>query len=117
MITRTVLAGILGLTLVAPVAAAQGAAAPQGTQHPRLERVARNFRQRVQRGVRTGRITQDERSQLRSEMQALRDKVRAMREAGTPPSPEQRQALRQDVRKVNRDIFRANHGTPPGGGQ
>jgi hypothetical protein len=116
-IAKMGLAGVLALALVAPLAAAQRTTAPQGGRHPRLERVARNFRLRVQRGLRTGRITPEERTQLRSEMQTLREKVKGLREAGTPPTPEQRQAMRQELRKLNGDIFRANHGTLPGGSQ
>ena len=112
MVKKTILAGVAALVLMAPIAYAQGAkaAAPAGNARGRiLQMVGRNFQRRIQRGVKAGRITSDELAQLKTEMQDVRSKVQALRQAGTPPTAEQKQAVRQELRRINGEIFKANH--------
>jgi hypothetical protein len=108
---------ILMLTAVALVAiavpvAAQSPAVASAVRHPRLAlaRVARNFAFRIHQGVRANEISPAERARLRSEMLELRTEVRGLRQAGTPPTAEQRAAVREAVRKISRDIYAARHG-------
>jgi hypothetical protein len=106
------LTGAVLLCLAVPVVAAQNPAVAQAVQHPRqtLARVVGGFMFRIRQGVRAHQISPDERAQLRSELQALRSNVRAIRQSGVPPTPEQRAAVRAQLQRINRDIYRARHG-------
>lgn len=65
--------------------------------------------QRLKQGVRQGQLTRGELARLRLELQRVRSQARALRSAGTPATPEQRQALRQELRKLNRMISVMRH--------
>jgi Spy/CpxP family protein refolding chaperone len=106
MLKRIVLLTTLALGLAAATAAAQTAG--DAAARPGAQRLLRNFQARVQRGVRSGRITPDELTRLRTQARALRDRVRTLRQRGTPPTLEERRQVRQDARRLNRDIVMAN---------
>ena len=91
-----------------PVAAAQNAGGGPGRPGP-LQRFMQHARLRIERGVRAGRITPEELSRLRADAESLRARAQAMRQTGAPPAPADRRQLRQSVRKLNREIFVANH--------
>lgn len=76
----------------------------QRQHHPVLQ----FFRWRIRRGVRAGRITPAEVATLRSDMTALRARVKEMREPGTRLTPAERREVRQSLRHINREIRRAN---------
>ena len=112
---HTALATILGLLLIAPVAAAQvatgtanGANALQ-TRRPPIQRIVNSFRLRIQRGVRAGRPPPQARAGLRPDMPALPPAVRAGRQAGPPFTPTERQKSRREWRHTTRKIYRPNH--------
>ena len=100
------------VVLAVPVAAAQNPAIGDAMRHPRvaLARVVGNFLVRIRQGVRANQITPEERAQLRSELMALRADVRTIRQSGTPPTAEQKAAVRAQLRRINRDIYLARHG-------
>jgi hypothetical protein len=91
----------LGLTTAA---AAQTAGAPQNPVKRQL-RVA----QRVAQGIRQGQLTRAEVRRLRANVQTVRAHMRALRQAGGSATPDQRTALRQELRRLNRLIFTLRH--------
>ena len=108
MTKHIALAGVLSLVLVSAVAAAPMDVG-SGTGAQGLPQFVHQARLRIQRGVRTGRITPAELSRLRAEMNAVRTQIQALRRAGTPPSAAERLQVRRALRKINRDIVAANH--------
>jgi Spy/CpxP family protein refolding chaperone len=107
----TALGTLLTLTLIAPAAYAQ-TTLPAGTpvhRHP-VQRTLMSFQQRIRQGVRGGSLTTEETRALRTRMSALRQEAARLRQSGTPPTLEQRQHLRQQLRQTNRAIYRAKHG-------
>jgi hypothetical protein len=110
MMKHTALAAILSLGLVMPAAAAQATSGPGHHGLRPLQRFARMARLRVRLGVRTGRITKEELARLRTDASAVRGQIQALRQAGTPPTQEQRTAIRQALRQLSREIARANRG-------
>jgi len=100
---------VLGL-VVAPTVTAQSAS-PSG-QTPRKHALQRTVRQdlvRIRRGTRAGQITAGERRLLGAQLRALRGQIRSIRQAGAPASPDQRAALRAELRRLNRTIIVARH--------
>ena len=65
--------------------------------------------QRLKQGIRQGQLTRGELARLRLELQRVRSQARALRSAGTPATPDQRHALRQELGKLNRMIFVMRH--------
>jgi hypothetical protein len=110
MMKHTALAAILSLGLGVPAAAAQVTGGPGHPGLRPLQRIARLARLRVRLGVLTGRITKDELAKLRTDASAVREQMQAIRQAGTPPTQEQRTAIRQALRQLNREIAQANRG-------
>jgi hypothetical protein len=114
MMKRFLLVGALAMALVVPAAAETPAAA---AVHAKLRGVARLFQNRVRRAARHGLITQEGLQRLRADRQALRDKLRAMRQSGGPLTPAQRQDLRNGVRNLRREFQSLRRGRTSGGGQ
>lgn len=113
---QTALALLLAGALGSPALLAQPQTGAAGPARPGPRLVMRSLQLRVQRGVRMGRITPAELARLRGDIAAFRAKAQAMRQAGTPLTRAQRQDLRQGLRRLNREIFVANHnreGTGP----
>ena len=112
MVKHIALATALSLALMAPVVSAQTAAVngrnPQ-IRRPGLHLVLGLFRLRIQYGVRTGRITPAELAKLRADIAAFGAEARAIRQSGEPPTAETRQHLRQQLRRISREIYLANH--------
>jgi hypothetical protein len=107
MLKHTALVAILALGIGAP-AAAMPVDGGSGAPGP-VQRFMQLARVRIQRGVRAGRITPDELARLRADMTALRTQIQTLRQTGAPPTPADRQQVRQAIRKLNREIFAANH--------
>lgn len=103
MVKRITVATLLGLTLMAPVAAAEDNSAAQA-KRPRVQAVGRLVKARIQKGVRAGRLTPAEVSTLRAELKALHTRVQAARQAGGKLTPALRQELRQSLRQIRRDV-------------
>jgi hypothetical protein len=109
MLKHTALIAILTLGIGIPVAAAQGTdSAGPGGAGPR-QKIMRLARLRIERGVRAGRITPTELARLRADAAAVRVRIQAIRQSGTPPTPADRREIRQALRTLNREIFAANH--------
>ena len=108
MLKHTALAAILIFAVGLPIASAQ-THEQAGSKRHGLQRAVRLARLRVGLGVRAGRITAAERGRLLTNAAALRGQVQALRQSGARPTPEQRRAIRQGVRRLNREIFVANH--------
>jgi len=107
MLKQTALAALLGACIVAPAAAQSQ---DVGTPPPGTIAQSRALaRQHVRQGERAGQITPDELSHLRADAQALRSKLRALRQSGAPLSRDQRQSLRRELRGLHREIFAARH--------
>ncbi|HUL73311.1 MAG TPA: hypothetical protein VLT86_09440 [Vicinamibacterales bacterium] len=108
MVRQTALAAVLGLGMVVPMAAqdpgTSAAAAPAPIAQS-LQRAQRHVRQ----GVRAGQITPEELGQLRADAQALRAKLRALRQGGTTLTPDERRGVRRDLRRLHREIAVARH--------
>ena len=100
MVKRITAATLLGLTLVAPVVAAQD---DSGVQTKR-QAVARLVKTRVRRGVRSGKLSASQAASLRAELKALHAKVQAARKSGQKLTPEFRKELKQSLLKIRRDV-------------
>jgi hypothetical protein len=107
MMRRTAFAAILTLAFFASPAAAQGRAPADRPARPGIQARLGGLRPRIAQGVRRGQITPGELAKLRSDAQALRSKAQALRQAGTPPTAQQRQELRQDLQRLTREIAAA----------
>jgi uncharacterized membrane protein len=101
MLKHITAVALLGLTLAAPAAAQT---ARQGA-HPIKPKL---LQQRIRAGVRAGQITPQERAALRQQLQSFRQQLQAMRANGKL-TPEQRRTMKQEWRKISRDVFRARH--------
>jgi hypothetical protein len=106
MLKHTALIALLSLGIAVPVASAQ-TQGPTGRPHP-LQRIVPLAQLRIGLGVRAGRITPAERTRLRAGITAVRTQVQAIRQSGAPPTPAERQQIRQAIRKLNREIVVAN---------
>lgn len=109
MLKHTALIAVLALGIGIPVAAAQGTDSAGSAGPGPLQRFMQGARQRIDRGVRAGRITPAELTRLRTDATALRTRIQTIRQAGTPPTAANRREIRQAVRQLNREIFVANH--------
>jgi hypothetical protein len=108
MLKHIALVAILSLGIGIPVVAAQGTPDGPGGPGP-LQKIMRLARLRIERGVRAGRITPAELARLRADAAAVRTRIQALRQTGAPPTPADRQEIRQALRRLNREIFVANH--------
>jgi hypothetical protein len=103
MLKHITAAVVIGLTLAGPVAA-------QTRQRPdvRTDRPKSLLAQRIHQGIRSGQLTRPEVREIRQRLQALRSDVKRMRADGTL-SKADRQALRQEWRRVSRLVFVKKH--------
>lgn len=106
MCKRVVAMAALGLLLVPATMSAQ---TPQRERAVRpavraAAQVRHRVRQAVRRGARTGQLQADDLARLRADIRALRERMIAIRRSGQRATPEQRLALRQDIRRARQDL-------------
>jgi hypothetical protein len=111
MLKKTLIAALVSFALVAPAAAAADHPEFVARIAPRvaLRLFAQVARLRVRHGVRTGQITPAELAQHRQDAAAFRAQLEALRDAPKPLTAEQRQSVRDGVRRLNREIYEAIH--------
>lgn len=111
MKTRLIIAAVVSLGLIAPVAAAQSAGPAGFAKRPgvMLRMLAKVTALRIRQGVRSGALTPAELAQIRGDMGKFREEVQTMRQAGTPLSKAQRQQLRQDWKRLSTEIYELKH--------
>ena len=108
MTKKIALVAVLALALMGSVASAQAVTGGKAGR-PLAKIVTKVFQARIQHGVRSGEITQDELAQLRTHAQALRAQVQALRQAGQRPTPAQRQEVRQALKNLRQEIYTDVH--------
>lgn len=109
MVRHIALMTALTVGLIAPAVSAQ---TPTAHSRPGMRQVQQGVRGRIQHGVRSGEITPAELARLRQQARAVRSLAQSMRQArqaGARPAPGDRRQLRQELRKLNREIFAARH--------
>lgn len=115
MSTRTVLATVLGLALVASPALAAGG--PAGKGKP-MGINAREHRQaeRIKDGVKDGELTKGELDKLRADEAAIRAEERVYRNSGGGLDKAEKKDLEKDLNKTSREIYRDKHNNRVRGG-
>jgi hypothetical protein len=106
---HTALAALIGLATVSTAAAQDPGTAGAPAQANPIAKSMTLAAQHIRQGVRAGEITPGELARLRTDAQALRSRLRALRQAGEPLTPEQRLGVRRDLRRLHREIFIARH--------
>lgn len=106
--TGIVLAGLVGIGVVAADAAAPAWSAEYGVRNPRQN--ARQHRQdaRIRQGVRSGELTVGEARTLGAESRAIRREERAFESDGSY-TPAERAHVERDLNRLGRDIYREKH--------
>ncbi len=105
---RVVVAGLMGLGLVAADAAVPAWSAEPGVRNPRQN--ARQHRQgaRIRQGVRSGELTKEEAKGLRENQRAIRQEERAFKADGSYTAAE-RAKVSHDLNTLSRDISQEKH--------
>jgi hypothetical protein len=109
MFKQTILVGVLGLALTAPLAAAQSDVThPRGLH--RLHEMAQRLHERITNGARHAELGADARAKLRTEAQSIRARMKAIRQSGQRPSEQQREEIRNELRQLREHIHAARGG-------
>jgi len=103
MMKHITAAMVIGLTLAGPVAAQTATTPGTGADRPRTL-----MAQRIRQGIRSGQLTRDEVAEIRQRLQAFRADVRQRRIDGSLDKAD-RQALRQEWRRISRLVFVMKH--------
>lgn len=102
MLKHITATALLGLMIAVP-------AAGQTTQKPpRPDRPKAVMHQRIQQGVRTGKINRQELGAIRQHLQSFRQRLRTMRQDGSV-TPAEHRSLKREWRQISRQVFRAKH--------
>ena len=106
MFGRHIAVAVIGLTLVAPVAAYA-----QPSKHNPAGINAREHRQttRIKDGVEDKNLTKGELDKLKADEAAIRAEERVYRKSGDGLSPRERKDLEKDLNKTSKEIYRAKH--------
>ena len=102
MLKHITATSLLALMLAVPAA---GQTTPKSDQPNRPKTLMQH---RIRAGVRAGQISKEELAAIRQHLQSFRQNMRTMRSDGSV-TPAERRSLKQEWRKISRQVFRARH--------
>jgi len=108
MTTKLFTVSLLAACLVWGTLAAQEQPKAEQPKTPKITKRQIHQQERIQQGVRSGKLTPQETRKLEREQAKIqRDKKKA--KADGKVTPEEREKLRREQNKANRDIYRLKH--------
>ena len=111
MMSRHIVAAVVGFGLFAGGAALAQDATPAAPNHPGMGVNAREHRQknRIKDGKEDGQLTKGELDKLRADEAGVRAEEKVYRRSGNGLNTREKKDLEKDLNKTSREIYRAKH--------